>query len=70
MKAPILEAFAPSEIVFQSKTFPLVDVVAANPGLNPSELRAVRFVFDRTPAAVVVLEDVGFRAPPGQPAHS
>jgi hypothetical protein len=68
MQSPILEAFAPSEIVFQSYTFPLADFVAANSGLHPSELRAVRLVFDRTPRGVVVLEDVGFRAPPGEPA--
>jgi hypothetical protein len=35
--------------------------VKENPALDPTDLRKVRVVFDRTQAGVVVLDDVGFR---------
>jgi Chlorophyllase enzyme len=51
------------EIVFQTFAIPLSSFVAQSPGLDLGDLRAVRFVFDRTPEGVVVLDDLGF-APP------
>ncbi len=50
-----------SEVVFQSFAFPLRDFVVANPDFDPSQLVAVRFLFDQSPEGVVVLDDVGFR---------
>lgn len=63
MKAPFMNIAgpAPSEPVFQSFEFPLADFVGADPAFDPASLTTVRFVFDRTPAGVVVLDDIGFR---------
>jgi dienelactone hydrolase len=60
-KAAFIQVAAPSEVVFQTLEFPLASFVAANPNLDPADLATVRLVFDRTPAGVVVLDDVGFR---------
>jgi hypothetical protein len=63
MKAPFMNIAgpAPSEPIFQSFEFPLADFVEANPAFDPSTVTTVRFIFDRTPAGVVVLDDIGFR---------
>ena len=46
-----------SEIVFQSYAFPLRAFV----GIDPTRVRVVRFLFDRTPKRVVVLDEVAWR---------
>jgi dienelactone hydrolase len=51
-----------AETVLQSYSIPLADFVAAAPGLDPSSVREVRFVFDRAPAGTVIIDDVGFSA--------
>ena len=63
MKAPFMNAAgpSPSEPVFQSFEFPLAAFVEADPVFDPANLTTVRFIFDRTPAGVVVLDDLGFR---------
>jgi hypothetical protein len=63
MKAPFMNIAgpAPSEPIFQSFEFPLAAFVEADPVFDPATLTTVRFIFDRTPAGVVVLDDVGFR---------
>jgi hypothetical protein len=63
MKAPFMNIAgpAPSEPIFQSFEFPLSAFVEANPEFDPASLTTVRFIFDRTPAGVVVLDDLGFR---------
>lgn len=48
------------ELVLQSYAVPLADFVAANAAFDPGALREVRFVFDRTEAGTVVLDDIGF----------
>ena len=48
------------EIVLQTYVLPFSDFVAASPGFDPTRLRSIRFVFDRTTAGTVVLDDVGF----------
>ncbi len=50
------------EQILQTYSIPLGDFVAANPGLDLHSLRAVRFVFDRSPAGEVVVDQVGFSA--------
>lgn len=50
------------ELMLQTYTLPLADFAAANPAFDPSRLRAVRFVFDRTPAGTVILDGIGFSA--------
>ncbi len=52
----------PWDLVLQSYTIPLADFRAANPSLDTGALREVRFVFDRTPAGTVVLDEIGFSA--------
>jgi len=50
-----------SEMVLQSYSIPLTDLVEASGGtLDLSTLREVRFLFDESPAGAVVLDDVGF----------
>jgi hypothetical protein len=49
-----------SEIVLQSYILPFADFTAANPSFDPTSFRAIRFVFDRTVAGAVMLDDVGF----------
>jgi dienelactone hydrolase len=51
------------ELVLQSYTIPLADLVATNPALDPARITAVRFVFDRTSAGTVVLDEIGFATP-------
>ena len=48
-------------MVFQHFEFPLAALIAVNPALNPTDLAQVRFVFDRSQAGVVALDDIGFR---------
>jgi hypothetical protein len=60
-KAGFMSPFPPSEAVLQHFEFPLADFVAANPAFDPARLAQVRFVFDRTEAGIVVLDNVGFR---------
>jgi hypothetical protein len=40
---------------------PLTALVEADPVFEASSLTTVRFIFDHTPAGVVVLDDIGFR---------
>ena len=56
----------PNELVLQTYAIPLADFARAadggRPGFDPSALTAVRFVFDRTVAGTVVIDDVGLSA--------
>ena len=52
------------ELVLQSYTLPVADFAAANPEFDPSRIRAVRLVFDRTPAGTVIVDDIGFTPGP------
>lgn len=60
-KAAFMSPLPASEPVFQHFEFPLAAFVAANPAFEPAGLVTVRFVFDRTRAGVIILDDVGFR---------
>ncbi|HYU35420.1 MAG TPA: hypothetical protein VEW48_24980 [Thermoanaerobaculia bacterium] len=48
------------EPVLQTFELPLRAFAAAKPGFDPAALREIRFVFDRRPEGVVILDDVGF----------
>ncbi len=63
MKVPWMNVAgdSPSEPIFQSFAFPLAAFVKADPAFDPTTLTSVRFIFDRSPAGVVVLDDLGFR---------
>jgi len=60
-KAKSMSPFPTSEAVLQHFEFLLADFVATNAALDPAGLVQVRFLFDRTEAGVVVLDNVGFR---------
>jgi hypothetical protein len=60
-KAGFMSPLPTSEAVLQHFEFPLADFVAANAAFDPARLAHVRFLFDRTEAGVVVLDNVGFR---------
>jgi hypothetical protein len=51
----------PSEVIFQTFAVPMTSFAEANPGLDPSSLLEVSFVFDRSSTGVVALNNVGFR---------
>lgn len=54
-----------SELVLQTYTIPLADFVRVSGGeFRPAELRAVRFVFDRSPKGRILLDRIGFTTPP------
>lgn len=61
LKAAFLSSVEPSEVVFQSFEFPLSAFAGANPSFDPARLKMIRFIFDRTPAGVVILDNLGFR---------
>jgi dienelactone hydrolase len=50
--------------ILQTFELPLSAFVAANPAFAPESVREVRFLFDRTPAGSVVIDEVGFRTGP------
>jgi pimeloyl-ACP methyl ester carboxylesterase len=60
-KASFMSPFPASEPVLHHFEFNLKDFVEANPALDPASVREVRFLFNRTEAGVVVLDNVGFR---------
>jgi hypothetical protein len=45
--------------VLQTYEIRLSDFVAANPRFDPGHLKHIRFRFDRTRTAVILLDDVG-----------
>lgn len=51
------EAWEPTLQTFE---LPLRAFAAAKPGFDPAAVREIRFVFDRSPEGVVILDDLGF----------
>ncbi len=49
-----------TEPVLQTYEIPLSDFMAATPTFDPGLLKQIRFRFDRTRTAVILLDDVGF----------
>lgn len=60
-KSAFLDCKAPSENVYQSFVFPMKDFIKVNKNFIPSDLTTVRFLFDKTPAWEIILDDVGMR---------
>lgn len=50
------------EPIFQTYSMPLADFADAAPGFDPAALAEVRLVFDRSPAGVIIVDDVGLAA--------
>jgi len=57
-KAAWMSVLPASEPMFQTFEFHLNDFAAQNPRFNPSRLSEIRFLFNRSPAGVVVLDEV------------
>ncbi len=49
------------EVVLQTFSLPLAQFAASQPEFDPARLRAIRFVFDRSVAGEVVLDQVGIQ---------
>ena len=60
-KLKLFERSAPSEPVMQSVVIPLADFVEASAGFDVQNIRAIRFVFNRTPRGSLIIDSVGFR---------
>lgn len=58
-KADFMHTLAVSEAVFQTFSFRLGDFTADNPAFDPATLAEITFIFDRTPAGVVILDEIG-----------
>ena len=52
------------EAVFQSFEIPLAAFRAQSPALDPTRLASIRLVFDRSPAGVVMVSEIGITPPP------
>jgi dienelactone hydrolase len=48
------------ELVLQDYAIPLADFVAADPAFDAAALVQIRFLFDRSPAGTVIMDDIGF----------
>jgi dienelactone hydrolase len=56
-------AFAQTyEIVLQTYVMPLAEFAKASPQFAPDRLKAIRLVFDRSPAATIIVDDIGVSA--------
>ena len=53
----------PYELVLQTYPMPLAAFRKVAPAFEPTRLRAIRLVFDRTPSGTVVMDDVGLANP-------
>ncbi len=61
-KAESMSGMIPiSEMIFQSFEYPMSAFVNANPAFNPGDIKSISFIFDRTPAGVIALDNLGFR---------
>ena len=51
------------EAVLQTYLLPLARFTGAAPGFDPETLQTIRFLFDRTPEGVIILDDIGIQPP-------
>ncbi len=52
------------EIVLQTYVIPLADLVPLSAGFDPAKITRVTWLFDRTEAGTVLLDNIGFASPP------
>jgi len=64
LKADFLHGAALSEPILHTFVFPLADFAGADDTFSPNGLTAVHFIFDRSAAGSIVLDDVGLRRRP------
>lgn len=61
VKWPLSSIVPTKEPIFQNFMIPMNELTRANPRFSPSELRQIRFVFDKTAQGTVLLRDIGIR---------
>lgn len=59
-KAQFITEETESEKVFQTFLFPLNMITTRDPIFNVQKIKQIRFLFDKTPTGVVVVDNVGF----------
>ena len=62
-KSDFVKGDKQSEMVFQKFIFDLDKLKQLNPDFNPSRLALIRFVFDKSPKGVVILDNLGWMKP-------
>ena len=60
-KGIFAQADKESEAIPQRFTFPFAWFTEANPGFDPTSLRTIELLFDRTDKGVIALDRVGIR---------
>jgi hypothetical protein len=60
MKADFLTKTAKSEIVFQTFFLPLSDFRENNTAFDPTSIKEISFLFDKTDEGVLVIDNIGF----------
>ena len=50
-----------SENIFQTFSYPLIDLIEDNPSFDLSTLQRIDFIFDKTLEGVIVIDNIGFR---------
>ncbi|MBI9108865.1 MAG: hypothetical protein JEZ04_19135 [Spirochaetales bacterium] len=60
-KADFMYSTKLSEPVFQTFEYPLEKFVNNNAEFDSGTLESIRFIFDKTPSGVVILDNIGFR---------
>lgn len=61
MKASLLDPITDSEYVFQTYEFPLSEFMKQNAYLNPSALKSIKLIFDKTSEGLIILDNIAFR---------
>ncbi len=65
--AGFLESDDPAEVLFRRFSFPLTEFRRQNPRLDPARLAGLRFVFDRSEAGAVIVDDIALEHPRALP---
>lgn len=62
MKIALLDSIEGSEIVYKTFEFPLHEFVKQNSKFDPTKLKQIRLLFDRTKEGLIVIDKIGFRS--------
>lgn len=61
-KAAWMSTLPQSEPIFQTFELHIGDFVTQNPQIDLGKLAEIRFVFDQTPAGVIIVDEIGFQS--------
>ncbi|WP_194775903.1 poly(ethylene terephthalate) hydrolase family protein [Pararhodonellum marinum] len=62
-KSDFIKGDKQSEMVFQNFIFDFEKLNSINPEFNPNRLGVIRFVFDKSPKGVIILDNLGWMKP-------